>query len=932
MRLRGKLLALFTSILTVCTLVGTAFSLWFFNGDIGHGTVDVTQNMRVDDIEENYLFGKPKEDVYYDIYVFPSTLYYFINQHKPDSVKLEDKFGYLEVKQDNNGNLIKDSSGNVQYTLQAKKPTENSGVPNVTNNYFGDNAYNEYIKVFDSTNETYMSYSATNDVYNYFQNHSDGSDSDKYYARPNESHDSAIESPDVGYNEDPGYRTKNPHKRDRLGVWEEREFGTGRCLPIKITVKNSLKSSVFNSAILTPYTSMCDAGNWFDFRHTAWYPLPRNASDVQFNSSSGYQTIRNPFQAMDINNYFSVNRNLARYVCDEYQDTALGITRKIIRLLPTYSNSKNKADNDNPSISRGGRDGLKVTVSSNGRSDIKHFATYLDSSTSYNINDYAANGIKVATFPAINIDSNTTNINVRAAIALTDNDGQVKAENTFDGWPTTQNVGQSAIQSLLNTYGDGLYRIYVFVGNSGLKSQVDHCNSKYQTNYHHYFINGDIVYDGDNYRDLPTDKSPDYAKANFQAINARGTGPQWMDYYANTKSMQLNTTSKLCADILTDNTTGIDLLKGKELIQFDESSPMFSQLGTFITGSNPTSVPPTANVNRHCMWGARGDNNGSGLLSWIEDWFYMRPVEIAFEKIRTVSLLSGVHENYSYDQHKQEVASLMEEAPSMFRENKNTLFRKSDIDNNIKNNALNRDHDHTYGVKSIDFRYLDSDSRTMQYYLSNTYRGDFNFNLNPAESDVVLLKDITDSSTVNSSSYTYFDRYEPAGRYFDLVTKSSWNNEVIIKMKSQFVDDGGNTRTLSPGIFDFIVTKSTASSSTTYDIYCRRHMNIFVKLFKDDLTNRTVDNTIDHEHPNPNNPLLWRKQYGIGEDMNPADLNELASNNTLQQACASIVGNNNTGLKLIDHVSKARVGYYQNGVLTINLNIAKNYILYTEVF
>lgn len=69
MKIKSRYTSLIAIFLSLVTVLGSAFGLWFFH-DISHGITTVKQNLRIDDIYENYAFGKPSLDSYFELYIF----------------------------------------------------------------------------------------------------------------------------------------------------------------------------------------------------------------------------------------------------------------------------------------------------------------------------------------------------------------------------------------------------------------------------------------------------------------------------------------------------------------------------------------------------------------------------------------------------------------------------------------------------------------------------------------------------------------------------------------------------------------------------------------------------------------------------------------------------------------------------------------------
>lgn len=318
--------------LVLIATIGTAFSIFYF-GELNFYVNDLDQQLRVDNVKENYTFGRDEElDKEYTIYLFPSSLYSVIYRDYLDSnktgVKPEDAFGYIEASLEN---------GKVVYT--AKETGEKQ------NTYKGYNNYYDFIRNLEE-NKYYI---RTSDVkYNYNSN---------YYIdnSGNELNESGLGDPILVLNDkykDSHFKFKNQFRYDRFGAWgdlyaapklngeyikaNDSYEDVGRYLPQKLVVRQSATADYFSTYTMEPITSMGDASSegWYNIVFSSW-------TTFKLNENGGYENLpytndQNkdfslwPFLSGDIASYFDIMQNL-----DIYADGD-----NVIRLFPYFSNGK----------------------------------------------------------------------------------------------------------------------------------------------------------------------------------------------------------------------------------------------------------------------------------------------------------------------------------------------------------------------------------------------------------------------------------------------------------------------------------------------------------------------------------------------------------------------------------------------------------------
>ena len=148
--------------LVLIATIGTAFSIFYF-GELRFYVNDLDQQLRVDNVKENYTFGRDEElDKEYTIYLFPSSLYSVIYRDYLDSnktgVKPEDAFGYIEASLEN---------GKVVYTAKETETKENAYIYNdeMNNDEIICNNYYDFIRNLEE-NKYYIRTSDVKDNYN----------------------------------------------------------------------------------------------------------------------------------------------------------------------------------------------------------------------------------------------------------------------------------------------------------------------------------------------------------------------------------------------------------------------------------------------------------------------------------------------------------------------------------------------------------------------------------------------------------------------------------------------------------------------------------------------------------------------------------------------------------------------------------------------
>ena len=453
-KLRAFLFSLFI-VFTAC--IGTAFSVFYF-GDVVLLDSGFDQDLRVDNVEENYTFGRDEElDTEYTIYLFPSTIYVDLYQqylNKTISLLPENIFGYIE------GDLV---NGQIEYTA-------------FTDGYNGINNASNYYNLVRNN------YSGSNQ---YIRSEDAGYNSSYYISSGRELNSSGLGDPSIPLNNqysghDGQYLNHNQFRYDRFGCWrnldansryENGEYDVsskdaGRYLPQKLVVRQSVTADEFARYTMEPFTSMSDGNGWHNITFSSWTSFHYN-DIVQYPylvypaySYLSRERTLYPFLSSDILTFFDIMQNLDFYADDN----------NVIRLFPYFSNGKNYDSDDLNSAQYGGRDALKINykTSESEYAQEKYFMYsqhYLDSNDLLSYNRNLSN-IHYAVLSNIELRKD-----FYGSFAVQVNPCSITAGSWQAQWVNVfNNFNVSGIEEYVDSYGEGLYNFYFFIGNSGAYS------------------------------------------------------------------------------------------------------------------------------------------------------------------------------------------------------------------------------------------------------------------------------------------------------------------------------------------------------------------------------------------------------------------------------------------------------------------------------
>lgn len=413
----------------VIGLSSFGLSSWYFSQTQEKQDKIDADGYKVDDIKENYRFGKADEEKRYTMYFFPSAAYMFLyGRYLEDTSTTynlpEEEFGYKEVLTNESGNILTDKDGNALFKL-----SENTGKyqNDTTSNTSYDGSYKLFInKHFKITDKTELNGNAGDgSIYKRSEN-----EYGRTWGSPTDT--LTLESDIERYN------GRNLSSLDRFGCWEYSYYygnsgdenganvtfikdenanssNTGRYLPIKMTVSNSMSIDLLSKVIGDVLTSMGDSENWYNFSFTNWTYVAKNTDnsysfpygwDNTGTSTDNHNQVVDAFSAKDIDRYFDVFEDLENYADGN----------GIIRLFPMFSNGKNyEAKNLKDGYIKGGGDCFKLVADYKDTSKNNTYKYFMPSSERITGDDkvryYTYNYLKLSknhNYNSLNIDMTWT--------------------------------------------------------------------------------------------------------------------------------------------------------------------------------------------------------------------------------------------------------------------------------------------------------------------------------------------------------------------------------------------------------------------------------------------------------------------------------------------------------------------------------------------
>lgn len=812
-------------LVTTCSI---GLSYWYFGGT--SYTPDVNEQIMVDNIKENYIFGRDDHTTKtYTIYLFPSVVYADIYQRYLDSLnttnpttKPEDAFGYFTVDLDESGNKSIHVEKNSSYTynnVEYKNYYSLVNSSNYNNQYLSDDyddVYSEAYIVNDSAGNKHI-----------LNGLGEPNMEPNYLFTIEEKND--FSNPEGFGNR---FDKENQYSFDRFGAWgdlhsypstfyqnlkqyeyDETDFDLGRYLPQKLVVTQSIKIDDFINYTMEPITSMGDRHSkygWYNMEFTGWvtYSLNESGYESPYLYNSSVQQCLGAFCAGDVNSYFDIMRNL-----DEYADSD-----GVVRLFPYFSNGKGYVGNE---YNHGRRDVIRIETT---EVEIVNDANVTSKTTKYfmynsNVLDYTnpyclsadINNAIYAVYPNFEINSKITSIDISIGY-----NKEIPEAGSWPGnWARILYLNSTAISNLVKRNGEGLYNFYTFVAD------------------------GEYV---------PNDTWEHHTETSWF--------PPWQqrieydpEHYTNDASDTDNENIDKAINNMFSNATSNDSwgeLKNKKLIKFDDYTvtaksiwPIWNYDGSSFTNTN---------------YGKVGSD-------------FVRPIVLTYEKVSESRLYKGVNGTYSdFNEYNTFINNSYDNANAFVMTSGDTYGMNANDDGSLivdQNKNYSANNPYIYLVKDIDLTDLGTNN-LFQILFNKTYNNQIRFVLNDTSvpSKIVYNPDY-DTNGIVFNEYNIFDQ---ASNYFS--------------SSSIAIQDGTGTYSCfkvdKEGVYDFLLIynmkESTESGTDNVYVYCRRHENNFVKLFESK-GNIEIDDDHFAIHVDSNgkelSTLVWKTECAVGDKLTP---------------------------------------------------------------
>lgn len=873
----------FAVIILICS---TTLGLSFFNFD-NNQEQSASNKTKIDDIEENYNFGKNASDKSgktYTIYFFPSASYLYLYHEYisgATSVKPEDQFGYKEA-------IIK-SDSSVTYKL-----SENTGKITYDGSSLSygdvtyDGAYRKYMgekfscSVFEAdggtaygdgtaytasqnalTTDKKRTWGIPNDNFTIFETDSDrvehfngrnqysldrlGSWGDAYYYG-NTVSDSSDDNAPTGLIQ--GESTTRPSDMD--------DTNTGRYIPIKLTITNELTSSTMESVVGNVFSSMGTLfnGNYLhNYTFTEWTYVknPDSPSDSDYpysyisnasNASGEWSAnkVGEAFQPKQRDTYFDMLSDL-----DQYADK-----NGVIRLYPLFSNGKktnvDTSTTDSYLLGGGSSQKLKITtttttttstdeykypffnsdVYNNGDGSFTYTSTDTTGSTTTKSEDLLLSKyINLFSYNNIAISSKTSGLVFSANNIWNSPTNWNKNDDGTLHWKKMYTLDTDYIQDeLVSKYGEGLYTFYVIVANYS-------------------------------YQNGPSGSSS----------NTVETMSKTFDTFYNNIGKQVSSGA-------------FTSLTGKMLVQVDQID---SEMGDY-----------------KCS-----------------------PTVVFFEKINEPQITTT---NSEITDVETFIKNNSDSSRNFYR-NVNPLY-KGEVNDNVYSatgSDLSSTSPYTYIIKNVDL----SSRKYFVLSFNKTSSLSSLFNTTGTNEFEYLITNPTNKDNVNEENI-YTNAFGENG----FIKSSIVDSEIYFEL----IDD------TYLDVYDIIVKYNT--NTNKYDIYMRRHNKLFLYVFDSNLTGTTnsfVDHSIVSDNKTKNGELrLFDKEYAENSDVLSTDVSSTSNkgitlDEVIRNYIASQTDTNLLNYRLIDRVTGLVVGYFiedetnsNTYKFVLNLKMEKNHILYIE--
>lgn len=780
-----------------------------------------------------------------------------------------------------------------------------------------------------------------------------------------------------------GHMYRNQHRYDRFGAWRTLEYGAGRYLPLKITVGANFAYSDFAKLVLSTLSSMPDGdtNDSFTMTFTHWsyvdmksgesYKLPyyaaaENTKPIAATTSGtstkrGFSTaqlrVRNAYLGYMLEQYFDIMQDFEKY-SDEYG---------VIRLFPTFSSGSNhvqssefigEGNNWEDGIDRGTGDGIYFySLSSNGNAGTSGFTvnepindyrlhstmtTHIEKNYVNDATGKTTDTVRCSMYANLNIDTLD-----KLEIWLKPKSGATTRWDSED--LLLYDISSDVLAEIKDSYGDGLYNLYLFIGDLGLSTNKT--------------LNGDNMQSISNIVDVAKTSStvfPSLTGKNLISLESFG-------------ATNLNT-----FNLEADTTGGTNV--------YDKMSIVKPASGTTcsINGESFDWPRASSKFKENNIWsqflGPKGIGNNSGTSK------YYRPVMIAIEKVRDARVLLNLKVDES-ESATNAVKPLQDgyansSAFRMISENVYpTDLKSSTVD---MTEALNDRYPYSYFISGVDFTGAANDY--FQIRFQKRYRADLPFSgtdgtatideettpttksgggLSPAM-DIIYNPEAgglfgEDKRFVNAFGSKGF--FSAVTAHMSGFTAPTAEYQVFFKLQneemrgiydfiliyvpyefwsvSETVDDQTKTKVhydKSEALADEANGGKLYTHKAGFYMYAYRHTNIFLKVVEKNPSDYTVgtygEMFIKHDDYN-NNRLLFESVFQLGikltvnhetqklgmgnSDINLGDDYTVPGNNATFAKCINTwtqayIDNNTVDINRIvlrDHITKGIIGYYR---------------------
>ncbi len=912
----SKLVRRLMFLLGVGVIGATSFGYSYFYFENTRSQSTDANTFKVDDIQENYPFGKTTSNTTYTLYFFPNAAYMHLYYEylEKGAVAPELQFGYKEVQYNEVGNVLTDDNGNARYKLSDLGQYSESSYDNTKITY--DGAFRKYIGTKFSNN--YFEADG-GEAYN-----DSGAFMTSYYAlslsekrtwgEPGE--DFTIYQGVDGREEK--YNGHNQYSLDRLGCWDKSYYygktvrdssgdgaitgfinenndklndtNTGRYLPIKITVTNTLSMSIYEAAIQDLFASMGNSKDWHNYSFTEWtyvykdsdgnYVYPYSHLDNTEASDKTSGNVGEAFQPKEVETYFDIFSDLDKYADDN----------NVIRLFPMFSNGKKipskekKTTGSDVTLLNGGGATQKLQITYGDDNVYKYplftndvyndgsgYFTYGDDSTEETLlnSEY----IRLFSYNNIEIKSSSNISSIKFSANNVWGETKEKAVGNWNSapsdsphwsglfWGSLYLLDSDYIQKeLISKYGEGLYTFYIFV-------------------------------------------------ANYSYQNGPGSGT------SNSEASLKGTFDSFYNNIVSQATSGkFSSLKNKNLVQIEY------------------------------------------VESNYHDGYKCSPTVVAFEKIDEPKAIRDYPSNGATDNEStinSFISSKYSLAPGFYR-SQDYLYEgnKSGETYSYKDTTnLAADRPYTYIARDVDFMDMENQSLYFMIAFGDTYTTHNSFSETYSYDYLITSgSEITDTTTAITETSNVFTK---ASEYMDVVdvTDSSDSSKKYQMFKFKDLEH--------LGVYDILITcskDSINSTNNTYEIYMYRHSNIFCKVFDEKLDAFEAGKFVDHEYDSTTYKtssgatLLFQKQYFLGQSISATDISIAGTNagKTLDQ-CLRLYISNIEGetasdtysdaklinYRILDRITDSVVAKYipnSDGTykLECDFKISKNYVFYID--